>query len=177
MRSNWILAIICVGLQACATNYQTGDLPRSTVPSALVQKPMPANYQGRISVRVDAPVDQSLNASFSLTGTIQEGSLDLFGPLGATVAQLNWGPGYARLRQQAQTEIYPDLPSMLAQLTGTELPTTVVFDWLEGKGLAGVVPSGWTLLEGGEPSPKRLRLTRQLPAPGVRFTLLLDDPT
>jgi outer membrane lipoprotein LolB len=125
---------------------------------------------------VESPVDQSLNANFSLTGTALAGALELFGPLGATVAQLRWGPGFAQLRQQGQTNDFPNLPSMLAELTGTTLPTAAVFDWLAGKGLAGVVPPGWSLLEGSEPDTRRLRMVRQTPVPAVRLTILLDDP-
>ena len=177
MKLGWILMGVCLCLQACATDVRKSAISESSAPLVMSRVPEQASYQGRISVRAEAPVDQSLNANFSLTGTESEGTLDLFGPLGATVAKLKWGPGFAYLRQHTDAEVYPDLPSMLAQLTGTPLPTTVVFDWLEGKGVHGVIPAGWTLLEGGEPSTRRLRLARHSPTPAVRLTILLDEPT
>ena len=166
--------LLCGGLlllQACATPLAS-KAPAPSTPSL-------ASYQGRISVRVAPPQAQSLNADFLISGSATAGTLQLSGPLGTTLAHLQWAPGFAQLRQQGRTETYPDLPSMLDQLTGSRLPTEVVFSWLEGKGLVGLAASGWVVLEEGDAQAqaetRRLKLLRPAPAPVVRLTLLLDE--
>jgi outer membrane lipoprotein LolB len=68
------------------------------------------------------------------------GSLVFLSPLGTTVAQLEWAPGVAQMRQGNDTRQFASLNALVLQATGTELPVAALFDWLHG--LATEAP-GW----------------------------------
>ncbi|MDZ7939248.1 MAG: lipoprotein insertase outer membrane protein LolB [Rhodoferax sp.] len=89
-------------------------------------------WQGRIAIKVAGDTPQSLSADFELGGDAQTGSLLLLSPLGTTVAQLEWAPGVAQLRQGSSTQQFASLDALVLQATGTELPVAALFDWLHG---------------------------------------------
>jgi outer membrane lipoprotein LolB len=97
-------------------------------------------WQGRLAIKVEGAAPQSLSANFSLEGNAQTGSLMLLSPLGTTVAQLEWAPGVAQLRQGSDTRQFASLNALVLQATGTELPVAALFGWLHG--LATEAP-GW----------------------------------
>ena len=89
-------------------------------------------WQGRLAIKVAGAAPQSLSADFALQGDAQTGSLLLLSPLGTAVAQLEWAPGLAQLRQGGSTEQFSSLDGLVLQATGTELPVAALFDWLHG---------------------------------------------
>lgn len=89
-------------------------------------------WQGRLAIQVAGAAPQSLSADFELQGDAQAGSLVFLSPLGTTVAQLEWAPGLAHLRQGGSTEQFASLDALVLQATGTELPVAALFDWLHG---------------------------------------------
>lgn len=89
-------------------------------------------WQGRLAIQVAGAAPQSLSADFELQGDAQAGSLVFLSPLGTTVAQLEWAPGLAQLRQGGSTEQFASLDALVLQATGTELPVAALFDWLHG---------------------------------------------
>lgn len=140
----------------------------------------PRQYQGRIKVQIEGAADgsaaQNLSAGFSISGTAQAGELSLTGPFGATLAQLNWHPGFAQLRQPNAKESFSDLPTLLQRVTGAPLPVEALFDWLQGKGLGAFAQAGWQATQNPGEMP-RLQLERLQPPPPVRLTLILDETT
>jgi outer membrane lipoprotein LolB len=89
-------------------------------------------WQGRLAIKVAGNTPQSLSADFELQGDAQTGSLLFLSPLGTAVAQLEWAPGLAQLRQGGKTEQFASLNALVMQATGTELPVAELFDWLHG---------------------------------------------
>ncbi len=91
-------------------------------------------WSGRLSLQVDDPSAQaqSFSASFQLQGSAQQGSLDLYSPLGSQVARLEWQPGAAQLRQGNQVTDSASLPELLQRSLGTALPIEALFSWLQG---------------------------------------------
>ena len=89
-------------------------------------------WQGRLAIKVAGNTPQSLSADFELQGDAQSGSLLFLSPLGTAVAQLEWAPGLAQLRQGGKTEQFASLNALVLQATGTELPVAALFDWLHG---------------------------------------------
>lgn len=89
-------------------------------------------WQGRLAIKVAGDTAQSLSANFELQGDAQTGTLLLLSPLGTTVAQLEWAPGLAQLRQGGKAAQFASLNALVMQATGTELPLAALFDWLHG---------------------------------------------
>lgn len=89
-------------------------------------------WQGRLAIKVAGAAPQSLSADFSLQGDANNGSLLFLSPLGTAVAQLEWAPELAQLRQGGRTEQFASLDALVLQATGTELPVAALFDWLHG---------------------------------------------
>jgi outer membrane lipoprotein LolB len=89
-------------------------------------------WQGRLAIKVAGNAPQSVSADFELQGDAQTGSLLLLSPLGTAVAQLEWAPGLAQLRQGGSTQQFASLDALVRQATGTELPVAALFDWLDG---------------------------------------------
>lgn len=111
-----------------------------------------------------------MSASFSLQGHAQHGSLNLYSPLGTTLATLDWTANAAHLHQGNQQQRFDSLEALTEQATGAALPVTALFDWLQGK------PSpapGWqvdlSVLAQGTLSARR-----DHPVPGVVLRIKLD---
>jgi outer membrane lipoprotein LolB len=91
-----------------------------------------SQWLGRLAIKVTGATPQSLSADFELQGDAQTGSLLLLSPLGTAVAQIEWAPGLAQLRQGRSTQQFASLNALVLQATGTELPVGALFDWLHG---------------------------------------------
>ena len=127
-------------------------------------------WQGRLSVSVHSDPPSTTTAAFQLSGTAEQGELQLFSPLGTTLAQLQWQPGSAHLHRGAAPEAFASLEALTEQLTGSALPLNALFDWLQGRDR----PSpGWVVdlsaLDRGE-----LKAQREQPLPTVNLRVRLD---
>lgn len=94
-----------------------------------------AAWSGRMGLQIHDPLapEQSFSASFHLQGTAEQGSLDVFSPLGSQIAQLSWTPDSALLIQGEHRTPSNSLKELLRQSLGTELPIQALFSWLQGK--------------------------------------------
>ncbi len=131
--TGWTVALAALALvQGCAT-------PR--VPTAAAGEFQPGQtVNGRLALQVQGQANQSFSASFELRGTAQSGELELFSPLGSTLAKLSWNAGGAVLNTGAQSRQFTSLEALAAAATGTPIPIAALFDWLAGTDTA--VP-GW----------------------------------
>lgn len=77
--SIWLLVL----LAACAT---------PTPIRSVGQAPSDKQWQGRLSVTVQSDPPRNMSAGFSLEGDARQGELNLFSPLGTTLATLQWTP-------------------------------------------------------------------------------------
>jgi outer membrane lipoprotein LolB len=148
--------LLVMGLTACATP------PRA--PSELPQ------WQGRLSVTVHSEPPSAMSASFALQGDARTGQLDLYSPLGTTVASLQWTPQAAHLHQGSRADQFGSLDELTEKTTGAALPVQALFGWLNG---APTATPGWShdlsQLEQG-----KLMAKRQWPAPEVTLRIQLE---
>lgn len=131
-----------------------------------------AFWSGRLALQVhDAQAqEQSFSAAFELQGAEREGQLILLSPFGAALAELQWSPAGAQLRQGGQLRESPSLDALVQDSLGTALPLGALFAWLAGEQASA---RGWQadltqLAEG------RLRAERTEPLPRATLRLVLD---
>lgn len=131
-----------------------------------------ASWSGRLALQVhdEQAEDQSFSASFELQGNEREGQLVLLSPFGAVLAELQWSPAGAQLRQGGQLRESPSLDALVQETMGTALPLGALFAWLAGGQAAA---PGWQadlsqLAEG------RLRAQRTDPLPRATLRVVLD---
>lgn len=128
-------------------------------------------WRGRLALRVeDRAEPTSFFANFELSGAAEAGELLLSSPLGTTLAQLQWSPRMALLRNNGRTRSFDSLDALAVEATGTDIPIAALFEWLQGRAAAA---DGWqadlTQLEAG-----RLLARRQQPAPAAELRLILE---
>ena len=157
--SIWLLVL----LKACAT-------PTPSLFAA--QAPSDKQWQGRLSVTVQSDPPRNMSAGFSLDGDARQGELNLFSPLGTTLATLQWNPATTQWLQGSQQRQYDSMAHLTEETTGAALPMDAMFDWLQGKATAS---PGWqadlSALNQGTLIARRLS-----PEPLVVLRIKLDTP-
>lgn len=131
LRFGGLLAAACV-LAGCA----------GMVGAPTPQAAAPAHWQGRMAIKVFSVPVKTFAADFVLSGNPEQGELTLMSPLGNTLAQLQWAAGAARLKTVGtdQPAHFESLDSLVLQTTGTTLPVTALFAWLQG---GQATATGW----------------------------------
>ena len=119
-------------------------------------------------VQTDPP--QSSTASFALQGNARVGELQFFSPLGTTLARLQWRDGQVHLHRGQEPERFASMEELTEQLTGSALPVTALFDWLQGQ--AHEVP-GWQA-DLSSVAQGTLTARRQQPTPAVTLRIKID---
>jgi len=157
--SIWLLVL----LAACAT---------PTPFRSVAQAPSDKQWQGRLSVTVQSDPPRNMSAGFSLDGDARQGELNLFSPLGTTLATLQWNPATTQWLQGSQQRRYDSMAHLTEETTGAALPMDAMFDWLQGKATAS---PGWqadlSALNQGTLIARRLS-----PEPLVVLRIKLDTP-
>lgn len=159
-RRGWLVVAVCLWVSGCAAPNK-----RPPTPGQLSHE-----WSGRISVQMQSVPPQQMSASFSLQGLPQSGQLDLYSPIGTALATLQWNPQEAFLQQGNQRERFDSLATLTEQVTGTQIPLSELFDWLNG--IATPV-AGWQA-DVSELSNGLLTATRSSPAPRVLLRIKLD---
>lgn len=159
----WASIWLVVLLAACAT-----PAPIRSVSQA----PSTKQWQGRISVTVQSDPPRNMSAGFSLDGNARQGELNLFSPLGTTLATLQWNPTSTQWLQGSQQRRYDSMAHLTEETTGAALPMDAMFEWLQGR----ATPSpGWqadlSALNQGSLIAKRIT-----PEPLVVLRIKLDTP-
>lgn len=128
-------------------------------------------WSGRLALQVEGQASQSFSAMFELRGTAESGGLVLLSPLGNRLAQLDWKDGNAQLVSAQENRTSDSLEALLQDVTGTRIPVTALFSWLQGTqatapgwraDLTGVA-DGRLVAHRDEPAPQatlRIALTR-----------------
>lgn len=158
-RRVWLVCIALM-LSACATGVKQKVAPEQTT----------KEWSGRLSLQVQSNPPQQLNASFALQGDAQKGQLDVLSPFGTTLASLQWTPQEAVLQQGDQQQRFASITILTERLTGTQLPMTELFDWLNGQPTSA---AGWQT-DVSQLSSGWLLATRTSPAPTVLLKIKLD---
>jgi len=159
----WASIWLVVLLAGCAT-----PAPIRSVSQA----PSTKQWQGRISVTVQSDPPRNMSAGFSLDGNARQGELNLFSPLGTTLATLQWNPTSTQWLQGSQQRRYDSMAHLTEETTGAALPMDAMFEWLQGR----ATPSpGWqadlSALNQGSLIAKRIT-----PEPLVVLRIKLDTP-
>jgi len=144
-------------LAACAPLHPT--LSANDVPAAL--------YSGRLSLQLDTATP--VGADFELQGDARAGRLSLSGPLGQTLAVLQWAPGRATLMQGNEEHASASAAELIERLTGAPLPWDAFFSWLAGDAVA---VAGWQV-DLSRHADGRIVARRVEPAPRVDLRLQL----
>lgn len=93
----------------------------------------PESWSGRLSLRVESEPVQTFAALFDLRGTPERGTLTLTTPIGSTLAQLQWSPGEALLKNGSETRRYGSVDELIQAATGAAIPVDALFGWLAGR--------------------------------------------
>lgn len=155
-----ILAATVALLSGCAT-------PRG--PADSVAANATDSWSGRLSLLVESVPPQQYSAAFELRGTPRAGELTLTSPFGQQLARAHWSDGQAVLQRGDDERAYPDLDALTTQLTGTALPVTALFGWLQGQATAA---DGWNVDLSQLPQG-RLRAQRLYPQPAATLRLVM----
>lgn len=159
--------VVCVlGLLLALTGCASS--PPSQV--ALAQAAAEQFWTGRMSLRIDSEPPQNFSGSFELSGQAVAGELKLLSPFGQTWAIAAWDGHSARLIKGDENHTYPDTDSLTRELTGTPLPLTTLFDWLQGKDTA---LAGWTVDLSQYPLGK-ITAHRLQPLPPAHLRLVIE---
>jgi outer membrane lipoprotein LolB len=132
-----------------------------------------AYWSGRLALQVEAEPPQSaqsFSAGFELKGSAQDGELQLFSPLGQTLATLSWAPGKASMRANGSQRDFDSIDALVAHATGTAIPVGALFDWLAGRNAA--VP-GWQA-DLSQLANGRLTAKRNEPSPVAVLRVALE---
>ena len=122
-------------------------------------------YSGRLSLQLEAAAP--LGAEFELQGDARAGRLSLSGPLGQTLAVLQWVPGQATLVQGNEQHVSTSAAELIERLTGAPLPWDAFFSWLAGD---AVEVAGWQV-DLSRHADGRIAARRLEPAPRVDLRL------
>lgn len=160
----WLLAwLLCLLLGACAT-------PQRLAPQDTGLQPKEPQWEGRLSLVIDSTPETSLSAAFLLRGSAKQGGLDFYSPLGTTLAALRWSSQSAIWLQGDGQRTFDSLDHLTEKATGTVLPISHLFDWLEGK--ATSLP-GWQA-DSSQLAQGLLVVRRSVPTPSVVLRIKLD---
>ena len=129
-----------------------------------------SHWNGRLALSIQSEPAQAMTAGFELSGSPRHGELQLFSPLGNTLAVLTWTPTAASLRHEAQEQTSGSLDDLVTQATGTEIPVRALFEWLSGQ---PAEVAGWQADLSQLPEG-RLQVRRVTPAPTVDLRIKLN---
>ncbi len=163
MRLVWWTALSACLLTGCAT-------PTLSALRAPGEQTPQTEWQGRLSVTVMGDPPTAMSARFLLRGDVNQGSLDLYSPLGTTVGAIQWSPQQVELSDGKQRQSFKSLAELTEQITGAALPMAAIFNWLQGE---NTPVTGWqTDLSGAQQGTLLAR--RTAPTPEVTLRIKRD---
>ena len=115
---------------------------------------------------------QRFSAAFELVGNHKQGQLQLFTPLGTTLATLHWTPSWARMLTSNSLQQFASLDAMLHHATGAQLPAVGLFAWLSGE--QADLP-GWQV-DLSQHAKGQINAQRLAPGPGLTLRMVLNRP-
>ncbi len=131
---------------------------------------LPTFWSGRIGLQVQSEPPQAFFAGFELKGQASSGELRLISPLGSILGIVRWSPSEALLEQGSTTRRFASTDELLAQLTGTAVPMSALFDWLAG---IDTPTPGWVADLSKQPDG-RINAKRTNPAPVADLRIVLN---
>lgn len=135
-------------------------------------KPQQGVWRGRLALTTEENRPQSFSASFELTGSAQQGELEIYNPLGNIVAKLFWSPGLATVNTGSEQRSSASLDELVAQVFGMSIPVQALFAWLQGDAQAVV---GWQV-DLTRYAQGRISAVREQPLPRANLRVVLQSP-
>ncbi len=158
-----VFLVAIVFIAGCAA--PTGHGTQSQQESAL--------WRGRLAVSVQADPGRSparhFAGEFELSGSATSGRLDLYTPLGMTIASLSWTPTHALLRSEGTVRSFGSLDSLVRETLGTDVPVGALFGWLAGENANA---AGWSVDLSGQASG-RITARQNEPHQAAEIRLIL----
>ena len=151
----------CVALSSCGHAPIRPPVTASTTPAL--------EWHGRFALTQDSEPAQSFSASFELTGSVRQGDLRVFSPIGTVVHHLRWDDTQAELLDTSPQQRFDNLSELIRATLGVELPIEAFFDWLCG--LPTAAP-GWRV-EINPDQPGKIKAVRSNPAPQTELRVIL----
>lgn len=155
-----VLLLAVLFLSACA---HTGRVRSNTEFQGQI-------WRGRLALRFDDPSLNTFFAGFELSGDARNGELNLYSPLGNTVASLHWTPQAAWLLNSGESRSFDSLETLAQEATGAALPIAAIFLWLKGQ---DSVVDGWQS-DLSQLAQGRLQARRSQPLPAAELRLILE---
>lgn len=90
---------------------------------------LPLAYSGRLALRAAAT---AFSARFELSGSATHGRLQLFSPLGTTLADAGWTSSRVVLRAGEHLQVFDTLDDLAVGVLGQPVPLAAWWDWLQG---------------------------------------------
>jgi outer membrane lipoprotein LolB len=128
------------------------------------------SWSGRMSLRIESEPVQTFAALFDLRGSAETGTLSLTTPIGSTLAQLQWAPGEALLKDGSNTRRFDSVDALIEAATGAAIPVGALFGWLAGRNEP--VP-GWKP-DLGQLANGRLQAVRESPSPRADLRIVFE---
>lgn len=130
------------------------------------------HWQGRLALKVYSTPVQAMTANFELQGSAQAGSLVLTTVLGSTLARMQWDARSATLQSSSGgVQQFESLSALVRHATGTDLPVTSLFAWLQGQ---PAVAQEWEA-DLSEIPNGRLNARRLSPTNAAELKIILDQ--
>jgi outer membrane lipoprotein LolB len=150
------------------TLFVTGCAQPELAPAT--RNPETQVWRGRLALRFDDPAINAYFAGFELSGDARVGELNLYSPLGNTLASLRWSPQAAWLISGGDTRQFDSLEALAQQATGAALPIGAMFQWLQGQ---DSLVAGWQS-DLSQLANGRLQARRSQPLPAAELRLILE---
>lgn len=104
------------------------------VAGCATRPPQPADFRGRMALRIEGDAQRSFSADFELQGGPDSGRLVLSTALGLQLAEARWSRFAAVLDTgNGSPQSFTDLESMTHEIFGESVPVSALFDWLRGR--------------------------------------------
>ena len=123
-----------------------------------------------MSLRIESEPVQTFAALFDLRGSAETGTLSLTTPIGSTLAQLQWAPGEALLKDGSNARRFDSVDALIEAATGAAIPVGALFGWLAGRNEP--VP-GWKP-DLGQLANGRLQAVRESPSPRADLRIVFE---
>jgi len=170
--SIFLMGACSTGPAATQTFTPPPSNPESSQVVSVQAPPIPPAFKaGRFALQIDSQPPQSFITSFDLTGGLPEGALNIYNPLGMQMARVEWTAQSARLLQGNQVRESSSLERLVLELTGAQLPTAALVDWLSGKPTPA---EGWRV-DVSEWHLRRFVLERVNPAPRTVLRIAFES--
>jgi outer membrane lipoprotein LolB len=158
-RRAWIAALLGAGLMVgCATG--------PTVTPADTDH----RWSGRLALTIQEDTPQHFSALFDLQGHPGAGEIRLTSPFGQLLGIARWSASEAELIRGNDRQRYANMDDLTTALTGTALPMSALFQWLNGQ---PATLDGWQA-DLSRHADGRIQAQRFEPTPRVQLRLVMQ---